>query len=376
VLLEHDGPAVIAGDRTLTYADLRAAPPPPGDLVEIIGANTPEFVLGLFGAWNAGVTAVPLSGRLRDYELDRIRSNLKGPGPFKGAAILYTSGSTGEPKGAYLTRAGARHWARTLAEVLELGPEDRVGLVIPMSHAFGLATLLSALWAGAAVVLVENERALRPAELTVLNGSPAVFASLPPLEIRGLVGGAASPAELFERHPHILNVYGMTEIGGAATGRGAWLRPVDGYEVMVRPDGEIWVRGAGVTPGYHGGPETGEWFATGDLGESDERTGSFRVTGRASEVIHVGGFNVFPAEVENFLLTHPDVTQAAVLGAPHPRMGQVVKAFVVADAAPAELIRFARANIAGYKVPYGIEIVDALPRLANGKVDKQALGHG
>ena len=85
MFLDHDGPAVIAGDRTLTYADLRAAPPPPGDPAEVIGANTPEFVLGLFGAWNAGATAVPLNVRLRGYELERIRSNLNGVRPRLGA---------------------------------------------------------------------------------------------------------------------------------------------------------------------------------------------------------------------------------------------------------------------------------------------------
>jgi acyl-CoA synthetase (AMP-forming)/AMP-acid ligase II len=375
VLPDHDGPAVIAGDRTLTYADLRAAPPATGGAVEIIGANTPEFVLGLFGAWNAGATAVPLNGRLRGYELERIRANLDASAPPSGSTILYTSGSTGDPKGAYLTQDGAAHWARTLAQVLALTPEDRVGLVIPMSHAFGLATLLSALWAGAAVVLFESDRALRTDGLTVLNGSPAVFASLPPLRLRGLVGGAAAPRELYERHPRLLNVYGMTEIGGAAVSHpsdpAGPLRPVEGWAFRT-VEGELQVQGAGVTPGYHGGACTGAWFATGDMATIDD-DGALTLHGRASEVIHVGGFNVFPAEVENFLLTHPDVTQAAVLGAPHPRMGQVVKAYVVADAAPAELIRFARANIAGYKVPYGIEVIDELPRLANGKIDKQAL---
>jgi acyl-CoA synthetase (AMP-forming)/AMP-acid ligase II len=377
VRLDHDGPAVIAGDRTLTYADLRAAAAPAGPLVEVVGANTPEFVLGLFAAWNAGATAVPLNSRLREYELGSIRGGLAGDVPDDIAAILFTSGSTGVPKGAYLTRDAARHWARCVAEVLGLGPEDRVGLVIPMSHAFGLATLLSALDAGSAVVLLENERALRAAlpALSVLNGSPAVFRALPDLQIRGLVGGAAPPRELFARHPRILNVYGMTEIGAAAASRpsdpAGPLRVLPGYEVRTI-DGELQVKGIGVTRGYHGGEPAGEWFATGDLGEIDPH-GHVRISGRAREVIHVGGFNVFPAEVENFLLTHPDVTQAAVLGAPHPRMGEVVKAYVVARTTPAELIRFARANIAGYKVPYGIEVRDTLPTLPNGKIDKAAL---
>jgi HIP---CoA ligase len=207
----------------------------------------------------------------------------------------------------------------------------------------------------------------------VLNGSPAVFNRLPAAQIRGLVGGAAPPPELFARHPGLINVYGMTEIGAAAASRPGEdnpLRALPGYALRT-VDGELHVQGAGVTPGYHGGPATGEWFATGDLAELDGD--ALRITGRASEVIHVGGFNVFPAEVETFLLTHPEVSEAAVVGAPHPRMGEVVKAYVVASAAPSELTRYARQNIAGYKVPYGIEVRDSLPRLANGKIDKGAL---
>jgi acyl-CoA synthetase (AMP-forming)/AMP-acid ligase II len=375
VISDHDGPAVIAGDRTLSYAELRAARATGGELV---GHNSPEFVLGLAGAWNTGETVVPISGRLREYDLAATRERLAASTPPPDiATILLTSGSTGVPKGAYLTREGAAHWGATLAEALALTPADRVGLIIPLSHAFGLATLLAALHAGAAVVLIDNERALPNVlpGLTVLNGTPAVFAALPGLEIRGLVGGAASPPELFARHPRLLNVYGMTEIGGAAISHpsdpAGPLRPVEGYTFRA-VDGELQVKGRGVTPGYHGGPATGEWFATGDLGAIDD-DGCVRIHGRAKEVIHVGGFNVFPAEVENFLLTHPDVSEAAVVGAPHPRMGEVVKAYVVATAASAELVRFARRNIAGYKVPYGIEIRDALPKLPNGKIDKGAL---
>jgi acyl-CoA synthetase (AMP-forming)/AMP-acid ligase II len=158
-------------------------------------------------------------------------------------------------------------------------------------------------------------------------------------------------------------------------------RPLPGYELRS-VDGELQVRGPHVTAGYHDEPELtaaafdGPWFRTGDLGHVDER-GCLRVTGRAKDVVLVGGFSVAPAEVESVLMTHPDVAGVVVVGVPHRRLGTALKAFV----APAgsrrpeagALLRFARPRIAGYKLPYAIEIVDELPRLASGKPDRAAL---
>jgi acyl-CoA synthetase (AMP-forming)/AMP-acid ligase II len=137
-----------------------------------------------------------------------------------------------------------------------------------------------------------------------------------------------------------------------------------------------------VTPGYLGRPEQtaeafdGDWFRTGDLGSIDA-DGYIRIEGRAKEVVHVGGFNVFPAEVEAFFLTHPGVAQVAVVGVPHERMGEALAAYVVprpgAQLEPAELLRFARPRIAGYKLPYAIRVVAELPLLASGKPDRVAL---
>src|SRR5439155_543502 len=136
--------------------------------------------------------------------------------------------------------------------------------------------------------------------------------------------------------------------------------------------GELLVRGAAVTPGYYNRPvETAAafeegWFHTGDLATLE--SGRLRIAGRAKELVHVGGFNVFPAEVEGVLLAHPDIAQAVVLGVPHPAMGEVLQAFVVPreDAKPtsAALLRFARERIAGYKLPYAIEIRSELPAVA------------
>ena len=253
--------------------------------------------------------------------------------------------------------------------------------------------------------------ALRDHAATVLHGSPALFARLlatePDLlaEVRtGFVAGAHCPPVVLERldetGPTILNLFGMTEIGAAAACRSDDApelrhetvgRPLPDFEFRSAgenaPDepGELQVRGPHVTPGYLGQPDEtaaafdGEWFRTGDLGSIDE-LGYVRVAGRAKEVVHVAGFNVFPAEVEAFLLTHPEVVQAVVVGVPDERMGEVLAAYVVptpgADLTPGALLRFARPRIAGYKLPYAISVVDELPLLASGKPDRVALAAG
>jgi acyl-CoA synthetase (AMP-forming)/AMP-acid ligase II len=142
------------------------------------------------------------------------------------------------------------------------------------------------------------------------------------------------------------------------------------------------VRGAHVTAGYHGRPRErdaafdGEWFRTGDLGRIDA-AGNLTIAGRAKEVVQVGGFNVFPAEVESFLLTHPGIGQASVIGVPHAAMGETLHAFVVpspeATLVGRDVVSFARAGIAGYKVPYGVSVLPELPLLASGKPDRREL---
>jgi acyl-CoA synthetase (AMP-forming)/AMP-acid ligase II len=209
----------------------------------------------------------------------------------------------------------------------------------------------------------------------------------------GFVAGATSPRELLERLDavgmRILNLYGLTETGAITAcvaddppeARFTTVgRPLPGYDVRIE-EGELHVRGPHVTPGYFRRPEETEaafidgWFRTGDLVEVED--GYIRIAGRAKELVHVGGFNVFPAEVENVLLTHPEVVQAVVVGAPDERMGEVLRAFVVArpgsELVPAGLLAFARSKIAGYKLPYEISILPELPLLPSGKPDRRAL---
>ena len=374
--------------------------------------------MALFAAWRAGAVAVPLNARLREYELRRVlpdarptaivtigahaayrfadviasllpelptvrgcfvidatgeiaerRDNVAaGERPAELApeiaAVLYTSGSTGAPKGALVTHACAVAGARSLADVLELSPEDTAALVVPASHAFGLGCLLAAVASGSAAALVESSfsfdpllQAMEAQGTTVVHGAPALFGrllvaapgSLEPVRT-GLVAGAPCPPAVLEQldatDTTILNVFGMTEIGAATSCRHddpaerrhtTVGRALEGYEFRVAGEdepGELQVRGPYVMPGYLDQPEQtaqafdGDWFRTGDLGTIDDQ-GYIRIAGRAKEVVHVGGFNVFPAEVEGFLLGHPGVAQAVVVGIPHERMGEALAAFVV-----------------------------------------------
>jgi fatty-acyl-CoA synthase len=437
-----------------------------GARVAVISPNSPLLVATLFAAWRVGAVAVPLNARLREHELSQILADAEpvvvvsvpehlgyrftdllprllrsmssvraclfaGPegeiaaevagkqqsvtseetagasalGPDV-AAVLYTSGTTGTPKGALVTHGREVGGARELAGVLELAPDDGVALVIPVSHAFGLTCLLATVAAGARAILVESTTTLRPLRtaidrhgVTVLHGSPALFVSLlksPPGGLPGIrtgfVAGAPSAPDLQERLDAIgvLNLYGLTETGAVACcrpgdpperRRTTAGRALPGMELRVA-NGELQVRGPAVTPGYFHRPEETavafdeDWFRTGDAAEIEG--GYLRISGRLKELVHVGGFNVFPAEVEAVLLTHPDVLQAAVVGAADERMGEVLRAFVVArpgsDLTAAALLGFARGRIAGYKLPYAIRLLPDLPLLPSGKPDRRALG--
>lgn len=458
-----DRVAILAGRIARAHG---GAPFPAGARIAVIAPNTPALVVGLFACWRLGAVAVPLSARLREHELWQIlpdaepvvvvsvRSHLgysfqdlltrflsglpsvrscvivdsrgeveeefEGPGLAEPAgletafaALLYTSGTTGIPKGALVGHRGAVEGAPHLARIVGLQPDDTTGFVIPVSHAFGLACLLANVATGAAAVLVDSSFSPRPFlealdsnGATVLHGSPSLFVSLlkaRPEGVAGLrtgyVGGAAASSELVERldslGTRLLNLYGLTETSAVLSCRHddppeiryrSAGEPFPGIEVELAESGdddygELLVRGAAVTPGYYNRPvETAAvfrdgWFHTGDLATLE--SGRLRIAGRAKELVHVGGFNVFPAEVEGVLLAHPDIAQAVVLGVPHPAMGEVLHAFVVpredATPTPAGLLRFAREKVAGYKLPYAIEIRSDLPALASGKPDRRAL---
>jgi HIP---CoA ligase len=354
-------------------------------------------------------------------EVDRRLAALGADDP---ADILFTSGTTGLPKGVVQTHRGTLRVATDWAAMTGLGTADRYLMVNPYFHMFGLkAGILASVAAGATMLpepVFDVDRVLaRVAEeaVTVLPGPPTLYQSIldhPARDrhdlssLRVAVTGAADiPVELIRRiddelpFSTIITGYGLTEAGTAtatspsddvetiATTVG---RPRPGFELRIADDkgrdvpagepGEVVLRGASIMVHYLDDPRaTAEalspdgWLRTGDLGVLDDR-GCLRVVGRAKDMFIVGGFNAYPAEIENMLLRHPDIQQAAVIGVPDDRLGEVGMAFVVlrpgATTGP-DIVRWSRDQMANYKVPRVVEIVDELPLNATGKVMKDAL---
>jgi acyl-CoA synthetase (AMP-forming)/AMP-acid ligase II len=346
-------------------------------------------------------------------------------GPDDPSDILFTSGTTGVPKGVVQTHARTLRVATDWVAMTGLSTGDRYLMVNPYFHMFGLkAGILASIVAGATMLpepVFDVERALARVEaekITVLPGAPTLYQSIldhPDRDaydlsaLRIAVTGAADiPVELIRRivdelpFPTMIAGYGLTE-GGTATatspdddvetiattvGRprpGFELRIVDdeGVDVSRGEPGEIVLRGDSIMSHYLDDPESTAralsddgWLSTGDLGVVTD-AGCLRIVGRAKDMFIVGGFNAYPAEIENALMRHPDIRQAAVIGVPDERLGEVGMAFVVAragsDATAAAIIEWSREQMANYKVPRAVELVDELPLNATGKVEKNAL---
>ena len=339
------------------------------------------------------------------------------------ALILYTSGSTGRPKGSVLSHAALTFANRSWADdVIALTPDDVVLSTLPLSHSLGLnGALLAPLLAGAAVVLGDRfapEAALAAIarhRVTVLPGVATMFrrlldapelaaADLSSLRV-ALSGAAPCPWELADEWRRrtgvrILRGYGSTElfrpishlaaepadppeaIGRAVPGVDIRAVDEDGGPVPPGEAGELVIRTPAALDGYLGQPEETRavlvdgWFRTGDLAVISA-DGFVRIVGRKKELILRGGYSVMPGEVEAALHSHPAVAEAAVVGVPHPELGEEVAAFVLlrsgAAIAPEELIRHCRERLAGYKYPRRVTIVEQLPRGATGKVLKSRL---
>ncbi len=352
---------------------------------------------GWLSARDVPVTGLELEGRLADDEgeIDRAASD-------DGALLIYTSGTTGRPKGAPLTHGNLLSSATAVNVAWRWVPEDRLLLALPLFHVHGLGVGLNgSLCAGAAVALAAKfdpsgvaDRAGEGA--TLFFGVPTMYQRLVESgqvdrlrALRLLVSGSAPlPAELAEELARRtgqmpLERYGMTETvmltsnpydGPRKPGTVGLALP--GVETRLSDAGEVEVRGPNVIAGYYERPDadaeafTGDgWFRTGDIGELDE-DGYLRLVGRSKELIISGGYNVYPREVEEVLVGHPDVREVAVVGRPSERWGEEVTAVVVAEHAfDGERLRaFAAERLAPYKVPKRVEFIDEIPRNAMGKV--------
>ena len=450
----------------------------PGDRVAIWAPNCHEWVIAALAVFNAGAVLVPVNTRFKGaearYVLDRadvkvlftvsnfldtnyvamldaepdipslqhvIDLRTDDWGEFLArdkdpslpmvdgddlCAILFTSGTTGRPKGAMLTHAATVRAYDSWSTVVGLRDTDRYLVVNPFFHSFGLnAGIIASLIKGATIIPhavfdVDSVMARAAEErVSMLPGPPTVYQSilnhprLAELDMSSLrlavTGAAAVPVELIRRmraelgFETIVTGYGLTEATGIATMcrhdddpetiATTSGRAIPDVEVLIVDDqgkelprgepGELVIRGYNVMTGYYNNDEATRaaidadgWLHTGDVAVMDDR-GYVRITDRTKDMFIVGGFNAYPAEIENMLTEHPAVAQVAVVGVPDARMGEVGYAFVIprvdAQLTPEELIAWARDKMANYKVPRHVEIVDALPLNASGKVLKYEL---
>lgn len=421
-----------------------------GDRIAIWAPNSAEWIIAAFGVLAAGGVLVPVNTRFKtdeaadiivrskakavlaqkgflgqDYTapagvpvIDVKSDFLSGGSPFERAVsgtdiadVIFTSGTTGRPKGAMMNHRQTLRMYEEWATLADLREGDRYLQINPYFHTFGLkAGLVTSFLRGATMLpvavfdvdtvvnLIARER------VTMLPGPPTLYHSLLTVADKaklatlraGVTGAADIPVELVRRihgelpFQTLMTGYGLTEAGNVTLSRPgdsfedvattAGL-PCEGVEVRIAGDGEVLVRGYGVMQGYLDDPEgtaaaidADGWLHTGDLGRLDA-AGRLCIDGRKKDMFIVGGFNAYPAEIEGYLLEHPAVAQAAVIGVPDERLGQVGKAFVVAKTPVAEddLLIWCRERMAGFKAPRSIQFLDALPLNATGKVMKDQL---
>lgn len=417
-----------------------------GDRVATLTGNSPEHVEVLFACAKTGLILLPLCWRLSPpeiaYQLDDADPALllveasqdelaRAAGrPFEpledppaggelppadvldddGLLLVYTSGTTGKPKGAVLTHENC-FWTN-LAFDLAIGVDrdDVVLQVLPQFHVGGWNVQQLLAWWKGACVIVERQfdpaRALRLIEtkrVTTMMGVPATYlfmaqepgfadADLSSLR-HAVVGGAPMPEALLEtwaaRGVAIVQGYGLTEAApnvlclppeDAVRKIGFAGKPYPFVDVDLSPEGELLVRGPNVFAGYWRNPEatraafTDEGqLRTGDIAERDDE-GNYRIVGRLKEMYVSGGENIYPAEVEAVLHQHPAVVDAAVIGIPDERWGETGAAFVVGDRVAAEeLIEWCRGRLARFKVPKTVHLVEEIPRNSLGKIQKDEL---
>jgi long-chain acyl-CoA synthetase len=478
-----DHPVIVLGERRLTYRELdRAARGfatglrqrgiAPGDAVAIMVPNVPEFPIAYYGVLYAGCTVVPLnvllSGPEVAYHLEDSEAKLlvahplfDGPAragaqergvpvvsaggdgpdtvaalagsepltalhptaPSDTAVILYTSGTTGRPKGAELTHSNLLiNCAVVVPKLISIGPDDVSLGTLPLFHSFGQTCVQNALIAvGGTITLLPRFTPEEALELmardrvTVFAGVPTMYYALLHHESDRshdlsslrycMAGGAAMPVEVmkaFEKKfpVKILEGFGLSETSPVASFNmldrprkpGSIGYPVWGVEMCILDDndrpvpdgerGEICIRGHNVMKGYLKRPDAtkealrGGWFHSGDIGVRDA-DGSYTIVDRKKDMIIRGGFNVYPREIEEVLFGHDSILEAAVIGVAHERHGEEVKAVVVrapdSGLTAEEVIRYCKEHLAAYKYPRIVEFIDELPKGPTGKILKREL---
>lgn len=338
------------------------------------------------------------------------------------AIILYTSGTTGQPKGAMLTHGNLFSNARDVADYLGFSEDDRVVATLPVFHVFALTVVVNApLLKGATILLMPRFspgdvfETIKTKQATVFAGVPTMYNFLYqyPAAVKedfatvrlAISGGASLPVALLHNFENKFDVrvsegYGLSEASPVTC-----FNPLDrdrvpgsigtnivnvenkvvnelGEEVPVGEVGELIVKGPNVMKGYYKMPEETAatirdgWLYTGDLARQDE-DGYFYIVDRKKDLIIVGGFNVYPREVEEVLFAHPAISEAAVIGVPDPDFGEEVQAFVVlkegAQVTEEQLKQFCTQKLAKYKVPAVIEFLDELPKNTTGKILRRSL---
>ncbi|MCW4354539.1 long-chain fatty acid--CoA ligase [Hoyosella sp. YIM 151337] len=466
--------AIRLDDETLTYSKLEAAARrvagllvqrgiKPGDTVGIMVPNVAAFPALYYGVLLAGGVAVPMNPLLKNREIayylgdsgaklvfawhavaaeaeagaleahagvvkvdESFLSDISAP-PLAGVAdraeddtavILYTSGTTGHPKGAELTHFNLRRNADRFArDWLKLSANDVVLGCLPLFHTFGQTVSMNCtLFSGATLVLLPRFtgdlalQSIQKEKVTVFAGVPTMYSAM--IEAPGSAdadastlrlccsGGAALPLDTLTSFEGkfravIIEGYGLSETSPVCCFNppegerkiGSVGLPLDGVEMRVINDdgatlppgelGEICVRGENVMKGYLGRPTaTAEafidgWFRTGDIGKQDD-DGYFYIVDRKKSLIIRGGYNVYPREVEEVLYEHPDVVEAAVIGIPHAALGEEVGAAIAvrpgATVDTAEISEFVKARLAAYKYPRQVWVLDELPKGPTGKI--------
>jgi fatty-acyl-CoA synthase len=407
-----------------------------GDRIAWLGYNSPEMLVLLFAAARRGAMVVPLNWRLTPAEHRKIladcapklifadedfaeaasklgvavgdlhgeSSNEEAGADGDDVLIVYTSGTTGTPKGAVLTQSALLWNGYNSIHAHDLSQSDHVLSALPMFHVGGLNNqTLPALLAGATVTLhkrfepgawladVAKRRPtislLVPATMAAVIAHP-VFRSTDLSSLKILnTGSMVIPESLIrafhERGVPVGQIYGCTETApiaivllreDAKARVGSTGKPAPHAEVTL-VDGEIWVRGPAVMRGYwpdYSGLTDDGWFRTGDLARADEQ-GFYWIVGRSKDVIISGGENIHPAELENVLADCPDIREAAVIGIEDPRWGEAACACVVSKLSEPQVMALFEGRLARYKHPRRVVFVDAIPRNAMGKVVKASL---